>query len=504
MNTSSLKEFIRTHALGSKKFEGKLLYLSWVRGYVRMRELFHPETPTYVIAHNRSGEIELSFSKKEMTSVFAWIQHVMEHDRGFLDTLHLDWSAIHSSIQDVHADVIKLDDEPENKAVVSFLQKIRQLVQESAPFGAFSEAGNAYSIEYLIPEMAKTMKGTTEAQVKDIFLDLVVPLGLSVGQRFEKAKAELIIAYPESILKSKTLEDAEEHTGFMKNFLSVYDRFSWSVVSEDGNEPLSKEVFFAELKDMQEAHEEKELKQRIEQNMTHLERAEHSKNVHLAHYQFSEEIIEDLSILQKLLEMRNDYEEAHKRLLHSLNLLARKASLHLDTPVELLEWITLDELIALFDGGEVDVEKIAANREEFVSVYFMNDDTVENNFFQGEGKNEIVQILREAHVHTLKGFVASLSKKNILTGRAVIVDSPRQEIRKGDILVLEKLSVDHISLFRDAAALLVDEGGITSHAAVLSREYSIPCIIGLSSATKYCETGDMLELHFDTGEVHKK
>lgn len=504
MNTSSVKEFIRTHDLGSKKLQGKRVYFSSIEGYLRMRDFFHPDSPTYVVVHNRSGEFEISFSKKEMTSVFTWIQHVREHDRGFLDTLNLDWSAVHSSIQGLHAEIQLLDDQPKQEIVLAYLHNVRQLIRESSPFGAFSEVGNVYSLDYLIPEMAKAMKGVSGAKVKDVFLDLVVPLGLSLGQRFEKAKHELILAYPESILKSKTLEEAEEHTGFIKNFVSVYSRFSWSTVSESGNEPISKEGLFAELKKMQKEHDEDALHARVKKSMSHLEQAEHSKSVHLNEYQFPEEIIEDISILQKLLEMRNDYEEAHKRLLHSLHLLIRKASLVLDVPVELLEWIDLDELIELFDSNELDIDKVKANRDSFAYVYYWNDDGVQMYSFNDDEIDEVVYALREAHETVLKGFVASLSEKNVLTGRAVIIDSPSEQIRKGDILVLEKLSVDHVSLFKNAAALLVDEGGITSHAAVLSREYNIPCIIGLSTVTKYCETGDILELNFDTGEVHKK
>jgi len=52
-----------------------------------------------------------------------------------------------------------------------------------------------------------------------------------------------------------------------------------------------------------------------------------------------------------------------------------------------------------------------------------------------------------------------------------------------------------------AGAVITDEGGITCHAAIVSRELGIPCIIGTKIATRTLRDGDLVEVDADTGVV---
>jgi len=58
-------------------------------------------------------------------------------------------------------------------------------------------------------------------------------------------------------------------------------------------------------------------------------------------------------------------------------------------------------------------------------------------------------------------------------------------------------------LIRKAKAIITDEGGITCHAAIISRELNIPCIIGTKIATKVLKDGDRVEVDADKGIVRK-
>jgi pyruvate,water dikinase len=52
-----------------------------------------------------------------------------------------------------------------------------------------------------------------------------------------------------------------------------------------------------------------------------------------------------------------------------------------------------------------------------------------------------------------------------------------------------------------AAAIIADEGGITCHAAIVSRELGIPCIVGTKIATQALKDGDLVEVDADKGIV---
>ena len=75
------------------------------------------------------------------------------------------------------------------------------------------------------------------------------------------------------------------------------------------------------------------------------------------------------------------------------------------------------------------------------------------------------------------------------------------EVREGDILVCQMTNPAWVVLFTKIAGLVTDTGGLTSHPAVLSREFGIPAVIGTSIATHRIATGDRLRLDGSAGVV---
>ena len=58
-------------------------------------------------------------------------------------------------------------------------------------------------------------------------------------------------------------------------------------------------------------------------------------------------------------------------------------------------------------------------------------------------------------------------------------------------------------IVKKAAAIVADEGGITSHAAMIAREFGKPCIVGAHIATQVLKTGDLIEVDATKGLVRK-
>lgn len=89
-----------------------------------------------------------------------------------------------------------------------------------------------------------------------------------------------------------------------------------------------------------------------------------------------------------------------------------------------------------------------------------------------------------------------MSKKIILKGLGAspgtykgivkIVFSPEeahQNIRQGDILVTSMTDPNFTPAMKKAGAIITNTGGILSHAAIVSREFGIPCVVGTKTAT---------------------
>jgi pyruvate,water dikinase len=74
---------------------------------------------------------------------------------------------------------------------------------------------------------------------------------------------------------------------------------------------------------------------------------------------------------------------------------------------------------------------------------------------------------------------------------------------KGEILVTEFTAPELISACRKAKAIVTDIGGLLSHAAIVSRELNIPCLVGTHNAAKILKTGDEVAIDFEIGIVNK-
>lgn len=91
------------------------------------------------------------------------------------------------------------------------------------------------------------------------------------------------------------------------------------------------------------------------------------------------------------------------------------------------------------------------------------------------------------------------------SGAVKIINTAKEllKMNKGDILVSQMTNPDIVPAMKKAAAIITDLGGITCHAAIVSRELKIPCIIGTKMATKVLRDGDKVFVDANQGEVRK-
>jgi pyruvate,water dikinase len=110
------------------------------------------------------------------------------------------------------------------------------------------------------------------------------------------------------------------------------------------------------------------------------------------------------------------------------------------------------------------------------------------------------------HKVLLKGLPAS---PGVAAGRVHVIDDPKDidEFKKGEILVTLMTSPDWVPAMKKASAIITNNGGMTCHAAIVSREMQIPCLVGTSSrgtaATRALKTGQMVTVDAKNGVVYE-
>lgn len=91
------------------------------------------------------------------------------------------------------------------------------------------------------------------------------------------------------------------------------------------------------------------------------------------------------------------------------------------------------------------------------------------------------------------------------SGGVRVLLSPDRDnnFKRGDVLVAEMTSPDWVPLMKKASAIVTDGGGMTCHAAIVSREMGLPCIVGTRTATKVLKNGELVTVDGTHGVVYE-
>lgn len=118
-----------------------------------------------------------------------------------------------------------------------------------------------------------------------------------------------------------------------------------------------------------------------------------------------------------------------------------------------------------------------------------------------ESSSEPTTDLSKAEV-LLSGAAASVGLRS---GPVKVIHKPSEidKVLQGDVLVTEMTSPDYVPAMRRASAIVTDTGGRTSHAAIVSRELGIPCVVGTGTATATLKTGQVVTVDGQSGKIYK-
>ena len=119
------------------------------------------------------------------------------------------------------------------------------------------------------------------------------------------------------------------------------------------------------------------------------------------------------------------------------------------------------------------------------------------------GDYDEVDVDREAEAGDGKVIKGNTAYPGSAVGYVKIVISRNKidTVQEGEILVAAMTTPEYMPALKKASAFVTDEGGITSHAAIVARELKKPCIIGTKVATEVLKDGDLVEVDADKGIV---
>ncbi len=167
-----------------------------------------------------------------------------------------------------------------------------------------------------------------------------------------------------------------------------------------------------------------------------------------------------------------------------------------------LFYYTVPEIKKLFKkGARISSEEILSRRNFFLLL--MKDKKIK--LYSGKLGEEIVarelnKNKIENNIKELRGQVACKGKvKGVV--KIICREEEMVKMNKGDILVSPMTTPKLMSAIHKAGAIVTDEGGLICHAAIVSRELDIPCVVGTIFASKVLRDGDLVEVDANKGII---
>ena len=303
------------------------------------------------------------------------------------------------------------------------------------------------------------------------------------------------------LLKTALIKKNNEKEKAIENHAKKY---CWLLNSYGGNRILKTAYFKNKLEELTKQGKAGTLIKRIKKNLkNNLNR----KQALIEKTSFSNKII---AISEKLAEsiwwqdLRKGY---IWRLNYWLDIFLKEISKRHEWDFQELIWCHMEELEDICRGKKLNKLRIAARKKYYLYYAGKNSKiktanaakvtALEKKYLDTGDKSEIKKIT---------GLTVSKGKTKKIRGKVRIIYNPftaGKKFKDGEILVTGMTSPEFVILMRKAKAIITDQGSMVCHAAIVSREFKIPCIVKTKIATKILRDGDFVEVDVTKGVVKK-
>jgi phosphohistidine swiveling domain-containing protein len=159
----------------------------------------------------------------------------------------------------------------------------------------------------------------------------------------------------------------------------------------------------------------------------------------------------------------------------------------------------IPEEIELFSQGKINPQILYERRQHC----FVDYNVIPLKVLRGKEAKRAEQGLWAKADDTTNEIGGVCASPGTAVARARVITSARAtgEIKQGEILVTGMTTPDYVPALKKIVGIITDDGGITSHAAIIARELKIPAVVGTRTATKKIKTGDLIELRANHGLV---
>jgi phosphoenolpyruvate synthase/pyruvate phosphate dikinase len=291
-----------------------------------------------------------------------------------------------------------------------------------------------------------------------------------------------------------------ENDSKIKRMLQIHRKNYGHIPVNFNEEPWSTDDIFSQLKDLLKIECQKEINSLLKSHRVRIKKA---KNILK---QINNKKIFQIATSLQIGTFLNEY---RKNVFSRASLAYRFLFQNIAQKFNLFSWkeiwkLTPQEIERLYYQNDKSVLRVLPQRKVSGIEYVDNKQgfrilppKIVKLFFRETVLSKEKNVIKEKE---LKGTIAN---QGIARGIAKVIlgKSDFHKFKDNDVIVTTMTSVDFVPIMKRASAFVTNEGGITSHASIVSRELGKPCIIGAKIATKVLKDGDLVEVDAEKGVV---
>ena len=462
-----------------------------MRGFIEMNKYFSFKGYSIAIFPCKKRYIMQLLMEKESIEIADFLYNNHIKDKSYLKRKINLWKACSKSLMDYCQKIEKSAfSKISNNSLIKMYLKLNEIYIKEYSISICTEGTGIYVDAKVAPELSKHL-GISLNKAHDYIMALSLPMERSFIEEERIGFLRLCITYNKN---GKNFEKAlNGHSG----------KYFWIRNNYERTEIITSNKFLfqvkEEIKDRGIDNIKKELK-KLDSSLKNLKKRKNFLAKELKLKKKFRILFELLSMLAWLQDKRK------KNMLiatHCLFLLQKEISARSGMPLKHIGELFPRDIANVFSKNPSFYKKEAQERIKGCVFIVHSNGEILIKGKKAENIISFVNSLQSSSKEELSGIVASIGNGNV-AGAVRIVNNPHKEkFNKGEILVTSMTRPEFVPLMRKAKAIITNEGGITSHAAIVSRELGIPCIIGTKTATKSLKDGDLVEINVKEGIIRK-
>ncbi len=458
---------------------------------LRMKDIYNVNCPLTFINY-KDGYVYTYWLKKGMRAIERHFLERQKENIKFIDNVENSWK---KQVKKFRLSINKQQNTDLNKLN---LKELAELFKEVSEQG-HQQWKNVIFIDAFDLNGEKIVH---EAIGKDMDVGIVTwPRKFSYSQR-QELDLWKIAEYVLEKKQDKAFLDTKDYQGLPEDIKKLIKKhqqqFYWYQNNYSHILTLKEDHFFKQLKEILLSKSEKEIKSKIEkvENEFKIKNKERDK--------ITKGLLPEARsiayLFQKLTDLRDERKAEHCILVASMKEILKEIAKKSGVDLLLLENIYYHEIERLLLDRKGLIEELEERNKGMTIVVSEKQGL---KFLTGDNYKKVKKLMEDKNKLDFKELTGQSVFKGVVKGQARVIlkVSEFEEFKDGEILIAPMTRPEFLPLMKKAAAIVTDEGGLTCHAAIVSRELKKPCIVGTQMATRVLKTGDVVEVDADKGVV---